>query len=154
MPIQIPCSQCHRPLVVGKQLRCPHCRAICLAQAPVDEPVVLELADEPASPFAEISEDAPAPEFRIPDPHRGDRILLFGILSLFLCWAPPVGLAFATAAQGMAGQDLFKMRRGSMDPAGKTVTRIGSWCGLVGMILSTLFLGLAIYLNLTRPWRR
>jgi hypothetical protein len=63
--------------------------------------------------------------------HRGGLILTFALLGWFVC---PI---FAVVAWSMGSEDLGKIRRGQMDPAGQGLTQAGQ---ILGMIQSILFL--------------
>lgn len=65
------------------------------------------------------------------EPHRGGLILTFALLGWFVC---PI---FAVVAWSMGSEDLSKIRRGQMDPAGQGLTQAGQ---VLGMIQSILFL--------------
>lgn len=70
-------------------------------------------------------------------PHRGTLILVLGILSLVVC--APLGIA----AWVMGTGDLKQMDAGTMDPAGRGMTRAGKICGMIGTIL--LILGIIFF---------
>ena len=59
-------------------------------------------------------------------------ILVFGILGLLGCL--PLGIA----AWIMGSRDLKEMDGGSMDPSGRSNTKAGQVCGIIGTILSVL----------------
>lgn len=65
-------------------------------------------------------------------PHRGNLILVLGILSLVLC--APLGIP----AWIMGSGDLKQMDAGAMDPSGRSVTNAGRICGIIGTILMAL----------------
>jgi hypothetical protein len=65
-------------------------------------------------------------------PHRGALILVFGILSLVVCF--PLGF-FAWA---MGNSDLRAIDAGQMDPEGRGLTQAGKICGIVGSILGVI----------------
>jgi predicted Zn finger-like uncharacterized protein len=88
-------------------------------------------------------------------PHRGGTILTLGIISvvslamdvlLSCCCLPAgwvmnlVGLGTGIPAWIMGQRDLARMRTGEMDPSGKGSTQTGWICGMIGTILSVLFL--------------
>jgi hypothetical protein len=81
------------------------------------------------------------------EPHRGNLILVFGIISLvMLALCAPLGLPFGILAWVMGNHDLQKMRAGIMDPDGMGATQAGKVCGIVGTIIDGLyFLGCMAY---------
>ncbi|MFN4259493.1 MAG: DUF4190 domain-containing protein [Gemmataceae bacterium] len=68
-------------------------------------------------------------------PHRGTMILVFGILSLFIC-----GPIFGPMAWIMGNGDLEKMRQGIMDPSGEQLTNVGKILGMIGTILAVILI--------------
>ncbi|HUG90328.1 MAG TPA: DUF4190 domain-containing protein, partial [Planctomycetaceae bacterium] len=62
-------------------------------------------------------------------PHRGGLILTLGILGWVLCFP------FGIAAWVMGNEDLRRMERGQMDPAGEGLTRAGRILGIVQCIV-------------------
>jgi DNA-directed RNA polymerase subunit RPC12/RpoP len=71
------------------------------------------------------------------EPHRGNLILVLGILGFVI---PLVGLGFAIAAWVMGRRDVARMDRMEMDPRGKGTTQAGFICGIVATVLQTLLL--------------
>jgi hypothetical protein len=71
--------------------------------------------------------------------HRGGMILAFGIVGIttFTCF---LGLVFGILAWVMGNNDLKAMESGEMDPEGKSLTQAGKVCGMIGAILSFLYL--------------
>jgi hypothetical protein len=65
------------------------------------------------------------------EPHRGQMIMILGIVSLFVI--PPI---LGPIAWYMGNQDLKKMDAGTMDPAGRDNTKLGKIIGMVATILS------------------
>ncbi|MHC4992917.1 MAG: DUF4190 domain-containing protein [Planctomycetota bacterium] len=65
-------------------------------------------------------------------PHRGAMILVFGILSIVLCFL------FGVASWVMGNADLKAMAVGEMDPSGEGMTRAGKICGIVGVALAVM----------------
>jgi hypothetical protein len=61
-------------------------------------------------------------------PHRGTLILVLGILGLILC--PILGIV----AWVMGNGDLKEIAAGTMDPAGKDLTKIGKILGIIGTV--------------------
>jgi len=96
------------------------------------------------------------------EPDRGVLILVLGILSLacitFSC--VPVGTILGLIAWIMGQIDLRKMKRGTMDDNGRSMTQAGWICGLIGTILNGLltllclsFIGFFWYMDVSRPPR-
>jgi LSD1 subclass zinc finger protein len=93
------------------------------------------------------------------EPHRGFWVSLLGngstvlgALAIPLCGVPGlVGLPLGIAAWVMGNADLVKMQAGLMDPAGRSRTRSGRDCGIVGLTLSGLcIVGYALLFLLIR----
>ena len=63
-------------------------------------------------------------------PHRGALILVFGILSFFVC-----AFVFGPLAWIFANQDLNEMKLGRMDSNGETLTRVGKILGIISVCL-------------------
>jgi hypothetical protein len=81
--------------------------------------------------------------------HRGELILIFGILSWFIC------TIFAIVAWVMANQDLAAMSAGQMDSAGRGLTQAGKIIGLihlavvgVGLLIGIVAAGSALVFHL------
>ncbi len=72
-------------------------------------------------------------------PHRGVVILVLGITSLYVCFL------FGIAAWVMANTDLPRMDAGEMDPEGRGLTQAGKLCGIVGIALNVLVLGVTCF---------
>jgi hypothetical protein len=78
------------------------------------------------------------------EPHRGQIVLVLGIISLVVtpgsvcCYGIPslIGLALAIPAWVLGRRDLEKMRQGLMDPEGQGITQGGMICGIIGTILN------------------
>ncbi len=68
-------------------------------------------------------------------PHKGEMILIFGLLSLFL---PAFSVIFALMAWIMGSSDLREMREGRMDPAGESMTQAGRIMGMISVGLHML----------------
>ncbi len=73
-------------------------------------------------------------------PHRGVLILVFGILSFFIC------VLFGIASWVMGNSDLSEMDAGLMDPSGRGLTQAGKILGMVSCLLTVLGLVLGIVL--------
>jgi predicted Zn finger-like uncharacterized protein len=75
------------------------------------------------------------------EPHRGNLILIFGIISLVaMAFCGPLGLPFGVIAWVLGSRDLQKMNEGVMDPDGRGVTQAGKVCGIIGTIIDGLYL--------------
>ena len=80
-------------------------------------------------------------------PHRGVMILVFSILSWFLC------VIFGIVAWVLANSDLRAMAEGRMDPTGEGITKAGKIVSIISVILTIvgivvgviLVLGLGIF---------
>ena len=72
-------------------------------------------------------------------PHRGNLILILGILSIVFCQF--VGIP----AWLMGSQDLKEMKAGLMDPSGEGMTQAGRVCGIVGCVIMILQLVLFFF---------
>ncbi len=66
------------------------------------------------------------------EPHRGNLILIFGILGLVAC--PPFGVV----AWIMGNGDLKKMTAGEMEPEGEGLTKAGKICGIITVVIYIL----------------
>jgi hypothetical protein len=101
--------------------------------------------DEDERPWEERYDE---PEVRRDcEPHRGNVVLILGIMSLVLFWAPLVGLILGIVVTLMGRTDMKKIEDGQMDPQGKGTTLAGWICGIIGTIfgaLATLYLLFAI----------
>ena len=64
-------------------------------------------------------------------PHRGQLIMILGILSFVVC-----GPVLGPMAWIMGNNDLKEMQAGTMDPAGEQNTKVGKICGMIATILS------------------
>jgi hypothetical protein len=121
---------------------CPACRE----NIPV-ESLRCSFCGEDLSPATRGQEDMPEGYIRRDViPHRGNIILLLGILSLVaigLGCCPPFpafGLGLGAAAWIMGNADLRRMLQGEMDPAGEGFTVAGRICGIIGVIMNGLYL--------------
>ena len=63
-------------------------------------------------------------------PHRGVMILVFSILSWFLC------VIFGVVAWVLANSDLRAMEEGRMDPTGEGITKAGKIVAMINVILT------------------
>jgi len=71
------------------------------------------------------------------EPHRATMVFVLGLLSLIVC------ALCGPFAWRMGKADLAKMDAGQMDPEGKSLTKAGYICGMIGTIL--LCLGVVIW---------
>ena len=70
-------------------------------------------------------------------PHRATAVLVLGILSLVIgC----IGWIMGIVAWMMANADLREMDSGVMDPTGRGMTQAGKICGMVSVIIHSIFL--------------
>jgi hypothetical protein len=71
----------------------------------------------------------------------GNSSAVLGSLALVFCGLPGLlGLPLGIAAWLMGNHDLKRMRQGLMDPRGLAKTQLGRECGIVGALLSGVFL--------------
>ena len=63
-------------------------------------------------------------------PHRGVLILVFSILSWFIC------VIFGIVAWILANSDLRAMEEGRMDPTGEGLTKAGKIVSIISVVLS------------------
>jgi predicted Zn finger-like uncharacterized protein len=148
MPITTSCPSCSRALrvpddLLGKNVKCPTCGTTFLAageSAPPpaeEEPPAPAPARRPAPP--DDYDDGPAAEERRParrrsslQPHRGQIILILGILAL----VTGTGWILGPIAWIMGNNDLKEIRAGRMDPEGEGTTNAGRICGMIATIFN------------------
>ncbi len=163
----ITCPSCRRKLnlreeYLGQTVRCPACGGEFTAEAPEPFSPRPVLRPEPEEPPDEHrrrepswDEDRPrrrprredayeegeayADRWRYRRPHRGAVILTLGILGLALFWIPLAGWILGGIALGMGSSDEAEMARGAMDRSGRGQTQAGKICGLIAVILSTIW---------------
>ena len=161
MPIEVLCPSCQSTLRVdyehaGKKARCPQCQQV----VPIPAGSTAPTADFPAmqapgmAPPVNAQNPANGPiSYQAPQqshppypphpgvqhsglrPHRGETILIMGILSFVLCQF----LAIPTLIMGSA--DSKAIKEGRMNPEGKGLVTAGlvlGWISLVLMVLSLL----------------
>lgn len=80
---------------------------------------------------------APPPDMPM-QPHRGVMILVFSILSWFLC------VIFGVVAWMLANSDLRAMAEGRMDPTGEGITKAGKIVAMINVILTIVGIVVAI----------
>jgi hypothetical protein len=139
---RISCPGCGKP-VDRDSRRCRACGALVTANVPGRrEPLRGDLPD-PDSPFT-IPDQPPR---RDSEPHRGNTVLVLGILSLaclMFFWIPIVtalvGIVLGGIAWFMGQGDLRRMKEHSMDPTGRTTTQAGWVCAIIGTCLNLLWL--------------
>ena len=78
-------------------------------------------------------------------PHRGNTILVLGILGLIVCG--PLGIAAWVMGKG----DLAKIDAGLMDPTGRGTTQAGMVLGIIGTVLIIVQVGLGILIMASLP---
>jgi serine/threonine protein kinase len=71
-------------------------------------------------------------------PHRGPVLIIFAIVSFFMC--PPLALVPLIMAQS----DLDRMNRGTMDPSGRELTQAARAISIVCLVIIALGVGCAI----------
>ena len=71
-------------------------------------------------------------------PHRGVVVLVLGILGIVVCFICGI---FAWV---MGKNDLREMDAGTMDPAGRGMTKAGKICGMIGVIWQCVVLAFQI----------
>ncbi|MSU77650.1 MAG: hypothetical protein EXS16_06090 [Gemmataceae bacterium] len=156
----IPCPDCKKQLQVpdellGKLVQCPECRQTFTARLPEDVIPSTGTTTSPSPPPAPWQSDdsKPPPKKRRRDdddkedddrdrergrhpikrnfmPHKGEMILIFGLMSLIL---PAFSVIFGLMAWIMGGSDLREMREGRMDPNGEGMTQAGRIMGMVSV---------------------
>ena len=93
----------------------------------------------PLSNFSELS-STPQPTTQQDSqnfqPHRGNMILIFGILGVSCCFP------FGIAAWVMGHADMKLIDSGEMDPTGRGMTNGGKICGIISVIIFVLGCGL------------
>jgi predicted Zn finger-like uncharacterized protein len=153
----ITCPSCQRTLrvpetLLGQLVKCPTCEQTFTAtldaeaappprqEAPA--PPRERYADEPPRPRRdEDDDDRPRRDDdnydrprrrrrRYQQEHRGQLIMVLGILSFFV-GGPILGLV----AWIMGSNDLKEMRAGRMDPEGESQTNTGRICGMISTLL-------------------
>jgi len=67
-------------------------------------------------------------------PHRGDVVLVLGVLGIWMSTC----LVFGIIAWIMGNHDLAQMAAGRMDPSGRSLTNAGRILGIVGVCFAIL----------------
>ncbi len=144
------CSFCGSPYRVpaelaGQEVSCPNCGQVGTAPGvaqPAAGPVVAEPAEGLASPYY-----GPATSYPLPlgggrsyamRPHRGATILVLGILGFVICFI------LGIIAWSMGNTDLLLMRKGAMDPSGRSLTEAGRLCGMICAILNLIWFAFVV----------
>ncbi|HVS35737.1 MAG TPA: MJ0042-type zinc finger domain-containing protein [Gemmataceae bacterium] len=162
MPDITQCPHCQRKLnvpdgQVGAVVRCPACGAEFTAEPFVESraPIAQEPApprpgdprdrdypprgyddyDRPSRPPPRFDRDYDRPYYDAL-PHRGSTVQTLGVLCLCFCWAGIPAWVLGIIALVMASTDLSQMDRGQMDPSGRSATKSGQLCAIIGLILS------------------
>ena len=73
-------------------------------------------------------------------PHRGVMILVFSILSWFIC------VIFGIVAWILANSDLRAMEEGRMDPTGEGLTKAGKIVSIISVILAIISIVVVVLL--------
>ncbi|MBI5757955.1 MAG: hypothetical protein HZA46_05505 [Planctomycetales bacterium] len=138
MPIEFHCPHCDKYLKTnddkaGMQVNCPGCSGpLTIPDAPA------AVATPAAGIFVGNVTNSVAARAVQPARHRGELLLVFGLLGWFVC------SIFAVVAWIMANQDLAAMDSGQMDPSGRGLTQAGK---IIGMIhLGLIALGIMVFL--------
>lgn len=152
MPISILCPACGRtlwlaPPQLGRPVVCPRCRYEWVAEREDEtepEPIRSRRRrfrddddDDDDRAKREYVEEAPRRDLI---PHRGALILILGLLGLTLSFLAPIGILLGLAAWVMGQGDLAQMRRKEMDAEGHGLTVGGLITGILGLVVSLLFL--------------
>jgi hypothetical protein len=114
-------------LIAQKEARCPYCGE--------------DVGEEEERPWERRQR---RPVRRDCEPHRGQLVLILGIVSLvaLACggFGAVVGLPCAIIAWILGTKDLARMEAGTMDPEGQGITQAGRVCGIVGTIIDSLLM--------------
>jgi len=180
MPEIVQCPQCVRPLrvpddLLGKKVKCPTCGSNFVAEAepaPASEPASAPPRPAPprpkASPPADVPADRPPRDEDYDDnedrplsprrghrrdatPHRGQLILILGILSI----VTGLGVILGPIGWILGSHDLKEIRAGRMDFEGEGPTNAGMICGIIGTALGVLTLcgcGLGLMGMISELW--
>jgi predicted Zn finger-like uncharacterized protein len=83
------------------------------------------------------------------EPHRGTLILVLGVLSLVLACIPLAGWILGGISMTMGANDCRLMDQRVMDRSGRSLTRAGQVCGILGVFLATIMfiINMALYVN-------
>ncbi len=104
----------------------------------VEAPAEGDNTDAAAAPTTDLAAPAPPDLGAAPmmggtkAPHRGQTVLILGIVGIFVWFIPPI------IAWIMGAKDLKKMDNGQMDPEGRKKTKIGKTLGMIFAILQIL----------------
>jgi predicted Zn finger-like uncharacterized protein len=151
----ITCPSCQRTLrvpesLLGQLVKCPTCQQTFTAALDADAngapapppkeapPPPRRYEDEPPRPPREEDDYDDRPRRRrrrYQQEHRGQLIMVLGILSFFI-GGPILGLV----AWIMGSHDLKEMRAGRMDPEGESQTNTGRICGMISTLLGAVMI--------------
>lgn len=151
----VTCPSCQRTLrvpesLLGQLVKCPTCQQTFTAALAGDANGAAEAPPEPveAAPprparrdddrprrDEDDYDDRPRRRRRYQQEHRGQLILVLGILSFFV-GGPILGLV----AWIMGSNDLKEMRAGRMDPEGESQTNTGRICGMISTLMGAVVL--------------
>ena len=152
------CSFCRNPFQVpaelaGQRINCPNCGQVTTAPGVPPStagpatagPVVAQPAEGLASPCYGPPTSYPSSHggrrSYAMRPHRGATILVLGILGFVVCFI------LGIIAWSMGNTDLRLMRKGVMDPSGRSLTEAGRLCGMICAILGLIwFAAVALYI--------
>jgi predicted Zn finger-like uncharacterized protein len=149
MPTTVDCPSCSRRLrvtdeLLGTDVKCPTCGEVFTADlngSPPPAPPREEEEQRPVTRSRRVArddedddeDDRPSrrrKRRRYLQPHRGQMIMILGILSFFIA-----GLILGPIAWIMGNNDLKEMRAGRMDPEGEGNTNVGRICGMISTII-------------------
>ena len=89
--------------------------------------------EETGQPPTAAAQPQPPAQLR---PHRGGVVLALGILGIVVCFI------LGIIAWVMGKNDLTEMDAGTMDPTGRGLTKAGTICGMVSVILAIVGFGI------------
>jgi hypothetical protein len=143
--------------MLGEDVQCPACDSVFIARlTDAPHPRTYRLQDEHGDPAREERRqprrdddeydnrdyrrrDRRDRDYRYREPHRGAAVLTLGIIGLVLSCIPLAGWILGGIALSMGGSDLASMDRGRMDDEGRGSTQAGRICGVIAVVLSTVF---------------
>jgi len=89
-----------------------------------------------------------------PRPHRGNLILILGILGIGFSCLTFGGIPAGIVAWILAVKDLKAMDAGEMDPAGHGLTLAGKILGILSVVLFAVFVGVVVLVITASPGSR
>ncbi len=122
-----------------RERECPECGEFIPASALVCPKCDARLLDEDDDDYGRPSRRRRGN--RDCEPHRATLILVLGIMSVVVGL---VGIVTGPLAWIFAHSDLKKMRAGTMDPEGESMTRIGMIFGIIGTAIQSVLLLLTV----------